>query len=34
MTEIAEAPAQQGAGVARISHWIGGATVPGESPTR
>lgn len=31
MTEIAEAPAGPGAGIARISHWIGGATVPGES---
>jgi malonate-semialdehyde dehydrogenase (acetylating)/methylmalonate-semialdehyde dehydrogenase len=31
MTEIAEAPAGPGAGIARISHWIGGATVAGES---
>ena len=31
MTEIAEAPAAQGADVPRISHWIGGAAVPGES---
>jgi len=31
MTEIAEAPAEQGAGVARISHWIDGAPVPGVS---
>ncbi|MBI4171342.1 MAG: CoA-acylating methylmalonate-semialdehyde dehydrogenase [Actinobacteria bacterium] len=31
MTEIAEAPTGRAAGIARISHWIGGATVPGES---
>ena len=31
MTEVVEAPIEPGAGVARISHWIGGRLVPGES---
>jgi malonate-semialdehyde dehydrogenase (acetylating)/methylmalonate-semialdehyde dehydrogenase len=31
MTELAEAPKESRAGVARISHWIGGRIVPGES---
>ncbi len=31
MTEIAEAPTGRASGIVRISHWIGGATVPGES---
>ena len=31
MTEIAEAPTGRTAGIARINHWIGGATVPGAS---
>jgi malonate-semialdehyde dehydrogenase (acetylating)/methylmalonate-semialdehyde dehydrogenase len=31
MTELATAPAADERGAARISHWIGGAIVPGES---
>jgi malonate-semialdehyde dehydrogenase (acetylating) / methylmalonate-semialdehyde dehydrogenase len=31
MTELAEAPKETREGIARISHWIGGKTVPGES---
>jgi malonate-semialdehyde dehydrogenase (acetylating)/methylmalonate-semialdehyde dehydrogenase len=31
MTELAEAPKETREGIARISHWIGGKIVPGES---
>jgi malonate-semialdehyde dehydrogenase (acetylating)/methylmalonate-semialdehyde dehydrogenase len=31
MTEVAEAPVEKAAGVKRISHWIDGRIVPGES---
>ena len=31
MTELAEAPKVTREGIARISHWIGGRTVAGES---
>jgi malonate-semialdehyde dehydrogenase (acetylating)/methylmalonate-semialdehyde dehydrogenase len=31
MTEVVEAPVERGAGVARITHWIDGKAVPGES---
>src|ERR687892_1802392 len=31
MTELVEAPEAQREGVARISHWIGGRSVAGES---
>jgi malonate-semialdehyde dehydrogenase (acetylating)/methylmalonate-semialdehyde dehydrogenase len=31
MTELAEAPKETREGIARISHWIGGRIVPGES---
>jgi malonate-semialdehyde dehydrogenase (acetylating) / methylmalonate-semialdehyde dehydrogenase len=31
MTEVLESPAQTREGVARISHWIGGRLLPGES---
>ncbi len=31
MTELAEAPKETREGIGRISHWIGGRTVPGES---
>jgi malonate-semialdehyde dehydrogenase (acetylating)/methylmalonate-semialdehyde dehydrogenase len=31
MTEVVETPVAQRAGVTRISHWIGGRSVPGES---
>src|SRR5437764_15277593 len=31
MTELAAPPREAGTGVKRISHWIGGRAVPGES---
>ena len=31
MTELATLPVEDGAGVTRISHWIGGKTVAGTS---
>ncbi len=34
MTEVAEAPGRAGTDVKRISHWIGGQSLPGESGRR
>jgi malonate-semialdehyde dehydrogenase (acetylating)/methylmalonate-semialdehyde dehydrogenase len=34
MTELAQAPSEARSGIARISHWIGGRVVPGESGRR
>ena len=31
MTELATSPAEQRKGLTRISHWIGGTSVPGTS---